>query len=382
MKKIYTLIPSLLFACVVTAQQVPVMPGNSGAPVNMSEVKNLKRSQMGTIDNSRSAANITMYIDYSASAFDDGSYVWRFNSNYGGTDTALNYVGVALAELTGFTDYADVAGTYTSFTPYPGIPVTIDSIYAYFTHENNSGQYDRLVAKIVTLNSSGALATSASTLWSQTDSFNVSQSSGGSWLGTGAGFIMGYEPNFTTNPGQRVGIVFEYWDPTKLDTFSIQAGFVDDGTGGTTIQSPFPYSYMRYPPFITTVSKNANIGYGTPVGSAGWFEAQNWGIWAKVTYPDPTGINGVENNVAALYQNTPNPFNGMTTIRYDLDKDSRIEFEIHDITGKLVKHIDEGQMASGKHTITLNSTDLTKGVYFYTLKTEAGSLTKRMIITQ
>lgn len=380
MKKIYAILPAVLLSGVMVAQQVPTGAAK-GAPVNMTEVKDLKRAHQTPIDNSRSA-NITMYVDYSALAFDDNGYVWQYSSSYTSIDSSLNYAGVAMAELSGFTDYNDVPGTTISFTPYPNIPLTIDSIWAYVTHENNSGNYDKITMKIVTLNSSGALYTGSSTLWSMTDSSNVTLSPGGNWIGTGAGLVLEYAPNFTTTSGQRVGIVLDYIDPSKTDTFSIQAGFVDDGAGGTMTQSPYPYSYMRYPPFIPSITKNSTVGYGNPVGSSGWFEAQNWGMWAKVTFPDPTGINGIENNTAALYQNAPNPANGITTIRYDLNKESNIVFEIHDITGKLVKRIDEGQKFSGKHFITLNSSDLKKGVYFYTLTTGEGSLTKKMIITE
>jgi hypothetical protein len=381
MKKIYALIPALAFSGALLAQ-IPTTP--TGEKISMTEVKNLKHAKMSKIESSRSANTLTWYVDYSASNFDDGSYVWLFNSSYVSTDSSLNYAGVAMAELTGFTDYADISGTQNTYSPYPQIPITIDSIWAYVTHENNSGNWNYFRMKIATLNGSGALTTSSSTLWSQTDSANTTQSPGGNWVGTGAGYLLEYAPNYTTNNGQRVGLVLEYIDPSKQDSFSIQAGYVDDGTG-KALQSAFPYSYMRYPPFIPSITKNSNVGYGNPVGSNGWFEAQNWGIWAKITFPDPAiwaSVGNVENSVGTLYQNLPNPFNGTTDIRYNLAKESNIALEVHDITGKLVKRVEEGNKAAGKHTLTLDASNLKKGIYFYTLKTDGGSLTRKMVITQ
>lgn len=105
----------------------------------------------------------------------------------------------------------------------------------------------------------------------------------------------------------------------------------------------------------------------------------------QVTTPTLIGIeeNSINNNAVTLYQNIPNPANESTTINYTLNKAALVNIEFYDITGKKVKEINEGQMSVGNHKVDVNTRDLSKGVYFYTLRT-AGSapLTQRMIITK
>jgi hypothetical protein len=240
-------------------------------------------------------AQATLYLDYNIANFDDGGYIWRYNSLFNSTDTALNYCGLALDTLGGYNDPADPAGSWTYWgdyfaTPYPSnLNMYIDSIFLLVTHENNSGNTDVFRMKIVELNANGTL--SNNTLWQDEQFSNVSLSPNGNWLGNGAAFYLEFAPAFSVPIGTKVGLVFEYEDPSKLDTLGIYAGYVDNGLG-QALQSTWKNSFMRYPPFINNISKNSSVGYGTPVGSSGWYEAQNWGFTAKVTLtssiPPPT----------------------------------------------------------------------------------------------
>ncbi|HEY0029549.1 MAG TPA: T9SS type A sorting domain-containing protein [Bacteroidia bacterium] len=319
------------------------------------------------------------YIDYSWLNLNDLSYVWQFNSTYVAADTAMSYAGVALNTFIGFDDYADNVDDF-SYPTYPtGLSYTIDSIFTVITHENNSGTNNLFIMQIATLNASGALTSTSSVLWSDTIISNSTLSPGGGWLGTNARYVLDYEPGYTTAMGQKVGLVFKYI-ADKADTLGLIASCVDDGTGGTMTQSTYSTSYMQYPPFIPSISANRNIGYGSPVGSAGWVEAQDWEIWAHVTYNNVTGISDQDMN-ATLYQNMPNPAQGSTTVKYDLAKASSVSIVFYDLTGKKVKEINEGKMAAGSYNLSVNVSDLANGSYFYSLKTSEGvSLTKKMVV--
>ncbi|MDR0763370.1 MAG: T9SS type A sorting domain-containing protein, partial [Bacteroidales bacterium] len=80
-----------------------------------------------------------------------------------------------------------------------------------------------------------------------------------------------------------------------------------------------------------------------------------------------------------LYQNTPNPFNKSTTIKYQLPaktKDAKII--IYDLQGKQLKRYplkaDEGEV---------KVSDLPAGIYLYTLIVDNMPIdTKRMILTE
>ena len=92
----------------------------------------------------------------------------------------------------------------------------------------------------------------------------------------------------------------------------------------------------------------------------------------------------------ALLQNFPNPFNPETWIPYTLADDANVNIRIYDVEGKLVRHLDIGQQRAGRYlsrntAIYWDGKDqlgesVSNGIYFYTLKADAFSDTRRMVI--
>jgi hypothetical protein len=50
------------------------------------------------------------------------------------------------------------------------------------------------------------------------------------------------------------------------------------------------------------------------------------------------------------------------------------------VAGAKVMEISEGVKAAGTHTIQLNASDLTSGVYYYTITAGNSQITKKMIV--
>ncbi len=81
-----------------------------------------------------------------------------------------------------------------------------------------------------------------------------------------------------------------------------------------------------------------------------------------------------------LYQNRPNPWNGQTTIGFDLPKDDHATLTIFDVTGKIVSTI-EGDFKTGYNTIVLTGKDIpSTGVMYYRLESGGYSASKKMVI--
>ena len=72
-----------------------------------------------------------------------------------------------------------------------------------------------------------------------------------------------------------------------------------------------------------------------------------------------------------LYQNFPNPFNAITTIRFALPEESMITLKIFDILGREIKTLVSGVICGpGTHFILWDGNDnfgknVSTGVYFY-----------------
>ncbi len=90
-------------------------------------------------------------------------------------------------------------------------------------------------------------------------------------------------------------------------------------------------------------------------------------------------VEEIQTGISSL-TNCPNPFNKTTTISYELANPSEVKFEVYDITGRKLMTINEGFKNAGKNTTLLNASGFSKGIYFYTLKANGQSVTKRMVV--
>ena len=71
--------------------------------------------------------------------------------------------------------------------------------------------------------------------------------------------------------------------------------------------------------------------------------------------------------VFELKQNYPNPFNPITTIEFSLVSEGLVNIYLYDIAGRKVKDIHSQTMGSGYHSIKLDASGLTSGMYLYSL---------------
>lgn len=101
------------------------------------------------------------------------------------------------------------------------------------------------------------------------------------------------------------------------------------------------------------------------------------------TVPGTVSVDENEKtSINTLAQNTPNPFDNNTMIRFNLAQAEMCSFEVVDVTGKVVKSIDLGSRGAGQHQIELNANEFNKGIYFYTLTAGDSRMTKKMVVTK
>ncbi|TVR79122.1 MAG: HYR domain-containing protein [Saprospirales bacterium] len=80
-----------------------------------------------------------------------------------------------------------------------------------------------------------------------------------------------------------------------------------------------------------------------------------------------------------LYQNRPNPFTGETIISFLLPKPMDAVLEVSDVDGRVVKRL-EIPAREGLNEFSLETGELSEGIYFYRVMTDQWSATKKMIL--
>ena len=99
----------------------------------------------------------------------------------------------------------------------------------------------------------------------------------------------------------------------------------------------------------------------------------------------------INNNGAAipnefeLAQNFPNPFNPVTTFRYQLPKSGHVKLSIYDMRGRAVMELVNSSQSAGSKSVQWNATDsmgkpVSTGVYLYQIEAGEFVQTRKMVL--
>jgi hypothetical protein len=92
--------------------------------------------------------------------------------------------------------------------------------------------------------------------------------------------------------------------------------------------------------------------------------------------------NGIVPETVHLYSNYPNPFNPVTTIRFDIPVETyqNTSLQIFDITGRMVETLVNKKLEPGQHEIQWNASQHSSGVYFLRMNAVSFTKTQKMIL--
>ena len=86
-----------------------------------------------------------------------------------------------------------------------------------------------------------------------------------------------------------------------------------------------------------------------------------------------------------LHPNFPNPFNPITSIRYDLPQDGLVNITVYDIMGRIVKTLINGSQTAGYKSLIWDATNdygkpVSAGIYLYQIQAGEYISTKKMVL--
>ncbi|MFO8184258.1 MAG: T9SS type A sorting domain-containing protein [Candidatus Aegiribacteria sp.] len=107
-------------------------------------------------------------------------------------------------------------------------------------------------------------------------------------------------------------------------------------------------------------------------GAAAWRSYNGTGVGGG----EPSSPPGITLSAA------PNPAAGFTVLSFCLPDGRDIGLALYDITGRRVMTAAEGMMAGGTHSVTLDTSVLTPGMYFARLTADGEAVTARMVVAR
>ncbi len=112
----------------------------------------------------------------------------------------------------------------------------------------------------------------------------------------------------------------------------------------------------------------------------------------KITFSNVTAVDDKTSmkfgniiKTFAVLQNYPNPFNPTTTIEYTIPRSNVVTIRIYDITGRLVRVLENGGQEAGDHHAQWDSRNnagqmAASGMYVYEIRFEGSVLTRKMML--
>jgi hypothetical protein len=83
----------------------------------------------------------------------------------------------------------------------------------------------------------------------------------------------------------------------------------------------------------------------------------------------------------------PNPAPGSFTLRFAQPREARASLSIYDVSGRLVRQVERGELTAGEHVVRWNGRDdaggiVPAGIYFLRLDVDGDLLTRRLVVVR
>jgi PKD repeat protein len=159
--------------------------------------------------------------------------------------------------------------------------------------------------------------------------------------------------NFTNTTDEKGNAVAYAWD------FGV--------AGATSSAKDTAYTYVTSGIYTVTLIAYSAVGNDTTTQTIVMF---------------PTGVKDITNVFAGKIAVYPNPASASTTVEFFLQQSASVSINITDLAGRVVKTTAVDSFGSGTNKVTIETSELTNGIYFVQLVSETGSKTTRLLISK
>jgi len=84
----------------------------------------------------------------------------------------------------------------------------------------------------------------------------------------------------------------------------------------------------------------------------------------------------------ALHAPRPNPFNSVTTLKYDIAEPSNVNLSVFDVSGRLVETLCSADMSPGSYSISWDAGNLSTGIYIVRMETDRTVHTRKVTLVR
>lgn len=192
-----------------------------------------------------------------------------------------------------------------------------------------------------------------------------------------------------------------------VDVATIQNSIFSSSSADTNLVKLYNWSQIKYTNIYNSGSMqlngSANIGAGMlefdPVyvdAASGDFTlsatsqlyahpGEDGMIYGDPRWHNPDYLTSLTENLPEEFNvmsNFPNPFNGSTRLKFNLNKAADVRLKIFNLQGNEVNFWDKGHFVPGEHEITLNLNNMDSGVYICSIEGSGQRLVKKIMLVK
>jgi hypothetical protein len=197
-----------------------------------------------------------------------------------------------------------------------------------------------------------------------------------------------------TTDGSKIFYEWLDCDPTISQSLNavpdIHAKGLDVATGNMTPTTTFTFDGIYYYMFASNIALVSGSTYNIPCTYSSARSGNdaitpfNHYFVSGVQFTDTDFGNGIQeyssNGNLQISQNYPNPFNKTTSVNVTLKYSKNVSFDVFNTLGEKILTQNYDKLSTGTHTLTIDGSKLSAGVYFYTIKAGNDSITRKMIV--
>jgi hypothetical protein len=132
--------------------------------------------------------------------------------------------------------------------------------------------------------------------------------------------------------------------------------------------------YQMMDPEIVTIE---DAGYG--------YESHKMSVYVGIyenewEYTDVAIGEEIMPSAFTLKQNYPNPFNPITQIQYEMKSAGQVNMELFDIRGAKIRTLIKEQKPAGSYEFTFDGSQLSSGIYFYSMTANGITKTHKLVL--
>jgi len=130
------------------------------------------------------------------------------------------------------------------------------------------------------------------------------------------------------------------------------------------------------------------LGQGLGTSIVRMYNTDNPSLYVQDTFKVQIGSVGILpiSTIAGSYslsQNYPNPFNPSTVIDFIIPTPQVVSLKVYDVLGNEISNlVNNERLVTGLYKINFNGSKLSSGIYYYTIKMENFTETKKMILVK